>query len=220
MSRITSVRCFLNGDPKNFYYLPDGVIDWICDENDNYLGDPLTESGLVEDDCAFVPFTRSHLSDYEPYDSIIEGSLTKENIESKYRGNTVAQYELYRDWDKYKAIIDCGAYTKENGFDIQKLKEMGYTYTSSKPINVVNPSDDNCNKDTKSENNDGLDLHTIIEESVKTFNAKYAELGGNQETLDPLIFEKALKFVIDGNFDATTKNLAKEAMDYIKSRRK
>ena len=217
---MSKVRCFLNGDPKNFYYVSDKVIETVCDEDDNYLGDPLTENGLIEDGCVFVPYIQSYLDGCEPYDSIIDGSLTKENIASKYRGNTTAQYGLYRDWDKYKAIIDCGAYTKENGFDIQKLKEMGYTYTSSKPINVVNPSDDNCNKDTKSENNDGLDLHTIIEESVKTFNAKYAELGGDQDTPDPVIFEKALNFVIDGNFDVTTKNLAKEAIDYIKSRRK
>lgn len=218
---MSKVRCFLNGDPKNFYYVSDKVIETVCDEDDNYLGDPLTENGLIEDGCVFVPYIQSYLDGCEPYDSIIDGSLTKENTASKYRGNTTAQYGLNRDWDRYKAIIDCGAYTKENGFDIQKLKElkMADSFIFKFP-NKIKSSDDNCDKDAKSENSNGLDLHAIIEECVKTFNAKYAELGGDQDTPDPVIFEKALNFVIDGNFDVTTKNLAKEAIDYIKSRRK
>ena len=219
---MSKVRCFLNGDPKNFYYVSDKVMEFAYDENGNDLGDPLTESGLAEDGCVYIP-TKIRKGIYGPsaYELIADGSLTKESIKSVYVGDIDSQYLLNRDWDKYKSIVDSGAYTKENGFDIQKLKEMGYGYyTSSKPINEVNPSDDNCNENVKSENNDGLNLNAIIEESVKTFNAKYAELGGDPETLDPVIFEKALNFVIDGNFDVTTKNLAKEAIDYIKSRRK
>ena len=219
---MSKVRCFLNGDPKNFYYVSDKVADWACDENDNYLGDPLTESGLVENGCVIIPSVLDEIYGPSPYDAIADGRLTKENIASFYRYNTTPQSFLNRHWDRYKAIIDNGAYTKENGFDIQKLKRMGYTYQSSKPTGDIKPSDNKYNeKNTKSPANyESLDLRTIIEESVKTFNAKYAELGGDPENLDCDIFEKALKFVIDGNFDATTKNLAKEAMDYIKSRRK
>ena len=99
---MSKVRCFLNGDPKNFYYVSDEVIETVCDEDDNYLGDPLTESGLIEDGCVFVPFVWSASKGYyEPYDSIIDGSLTKENIESEYRGNTTSQSILNRDWDRY-----------------------------------------------------------------------------------------------------------------------
>ena len=216
MSRI---RCFENGDPKNFYYLPD-KITLEYDDNGKYMGYPLTKSGIIEDGCAITTDIFDCIDDVcEPYDSMLNGNITKENI-SSFIDFRPYEYELNRDWDKYKAVIDLGGYTKD-GFNIQRMKEMGYVYRSSKSTDVVNPSgDDNCNEDIKSENNDGLDLRAIIEESVKTVYTKYAELGGNPDNLDPVIFKKALDFVIDGNFDVTTKNLAKEAIDYIKSRRK
>lgn len=216
MSKV--VRCFLNGDPKNFYYLPN-ITEIKHDENDKYLGYPLTKSGFVEDGCVFVPDIADWIDDVcEPYDSMLNGTLMKENMPSSY--NSIERAAILEDWDKYKAIINCEGYTKD-GFDIQKLKELGFTLPLFKNPLMVNPDREGCSENTKSPANDeSLDPNAIIEESIKTFNAKYAELGGDPENLDCDIFEKALKFVIDGNFDATTKNLAKEAMDYIKSRRK
>ena len=79
---MSKVRCFLNGDPKNFYYLP-GITEIKHDENDKYLGYPLTKSGLIEDDCVFVPHIMSYFNfkdTCEPYDSIADGTLNKENI--------------------------------------------------------------------------------------------------------------------------------------------
>ena len=213
MSKV--VRCFLNGDPKNFYYLPD-ITEIRHDENDKYLGYPLTRSGFIEDDCVFVPHIMSYFdAACEPYDSIENGNLTKENIPDFVRFDLEDKI-LYDSWDIYKFIIDHGAYTKENGFDIQKLKELGFTLPITKFTEGIKPEEI-----AKTQNNKSLEgFSNIVEESVKTFNTKYAELGGDLETLDRDIFEKALNFVIDGNFDVTTKNLAKEAIDYIKSRRK
>ena len=180
MSRI---RCFLNGDPKNFYYVSDKVADWACDENDNYLGDPLTESGLVENGCVIIPSVLDEIYGPSPYDAIADGRLTKENIASFYRYNTTPQSFLNRHWDRYKAIIDNGAYTKENGFDIQKLKEMGFTYTSSKPTDETNPNDSKCDENTKTQYNEILDLHTLIEKSVKSFFTKNEESGDNSDLI-------------------------------------
>lgn len=176
---MSKVRCFENGDPNNFYYLPNHT-ETRHDENDKYLGFPLTRSGFIEDDCIFVPYIQSYSDGCEPYDSIADGSLTKENIASRYRGNTTAQYGLNNDWDIYKFIVDHGAYTKENGFDIQKLKELGFTIPITKFTGEVNHKDD---KITKDQNDESLDLCAIIEGSIKSFYKKNAESGDNGDLI-------------------------------------
>lgn len=176
---MSKVRCFENGDPNIFYYLPD-ITEIRHDENDKYLGRPLTRSGFIEDDCIFVPYIRIYSNGCEPYDSIEDGSLTKENIASIYRGDTIAQYGLNNDWDIYKFIIDHGAYTKENGFDIQKLKELGFTLPITKFTGEVNHKDD---KITKDQNDESLDLCAIIEGSIKSFYKKNAKSGDNGDLI-------------------------------------
>lgn len=177
MSKV--VRCFLNGDPKNFYYLPN-ITEIKHDENDKYLGYPLTRSGLIEDDCVFVPHIMSYFdAACEPYDSIENGNLTKENIPDFVRFDLEDKI-LYDSWDIYKFIIDHGAYTKENGFDIQKLKELGFTLPITKFTGEVKHKDD---KITKDQNDESLDLCAIIEGSIKSFYKKNAESGDNGDLI-------------------------------------
>ena len=178
---MSKVRCFENGDPNNFYYLPD-ITEIRHDENDKYLGYPLTKSGLIEDDCVFVPHIMSYFNFKdvcEPYDSIADGNLNKENI-SAFTEVKASQNILNNDWDIYKFIIDHGAYTKENGFDIQKLKELGFTLPITKFTGEVNHKDD---KITKDQNDESLDLCAIIEGSIKSFYKKNAESGDNGDLI-------------------------------------
>ena len=176
---MSKVRCFENGDPNNFYYLPD-IMEGDYDENGKFLGDPLTRSGLIEG-CVFVPHILTRFSDIcEPYDSIVDG-LTKEDILSSKRiCYCDSDQDILNDyWDEYVSIVNSGGYTKENGFNIQKLKEIKEADSF-----MLKSPDNKCNENTKSlDGRNALDLYTIIEESIKSFYKKNAESGDNGDLI-------------------------------------
>ena len=146
----------------------------------------------------WVPFPYFNVgSEDSIYDGIIDGSiigsedgLVKNRNRTKY--GPEGKY-IVKHWKEYKAIVDSGAYTKENGFDVQRVKEaLNKLHGINEPIENTPQieAEGNMTDKERMDNDTDVTARNPISEELKRFlsdgkpteddwffQGKYEELG-------------------------------------------
>lgn len=155
-------------------------------------------------DLIWVPFPYVTIgSEKSIYDEIIDGDIieTEDGSLKTTYGKKVAGMRIcspidkYIDkhWKEYKVIVDLGAYTKENGFDVQRVKEaLNKLHGINEPIentpqieaegNMTDKEQMDSDTDIAGRNPISEELKRFLSDGKPTeddwfFQGKYEELG-------------------------------------------